>query len=62
MADVEVTFCVVNTQQRELLLRGLDAIERERAAVPFATEVLVLDTPRPTDPRARRGVTPPSTS
>src|SRR5277367_1156859 len=41
--DVEVSFCVVNTSQRELLLRGLDAIGRERAAVPFATEVLVLD-------------------
>ena len=38
-----MTFCVVNTQQRELLVRGLDAIGREREAVPFATEVLVLD-------------------
>jgi N-acetylglucosaminyl-diphospho-decaprenol L-rhamnosyltransferase len=43
MPDVEVTYCVVNTSQRELLLRGLDAIGRERAALPFATEVLVLD-------------------
>jgi len=34
---------VVNTSQRELLLRGLDAIARERASAPFATEVLVLD-------------------
>jgi N-acetylglucosaminyl-diphospho-decaprenol L-rhamnosyltransferase len=40
---VELSFCVVNTSQRELLLRGLDAIARERAAVPFQTEVLVLD-------------------
>jgi N-acetylglucosaminyl-diphospho-decaprenol L-rhamnosyltransferase len=40
---VELTYCVVNTSQRELLTRGLDAIARERAAVPFATEVLVLD-------------------
>jgi N-acetylglucosaminyl-diphospho-decaprenol L-rhamnosyltransferase len=40
---VEVSFCVVNTEQRELLLRGLDAIAAERAALPFATEVLVLD-------------------
>ncbi len=40
---IELTYCVVNTSQRELLLRGLDAIARERAAVPFATEVLVLD-------------------
>jgi N-acetylglucosaminyl-diphospho-decaprenol L-rhamnosyltransferase len=41
--DIEVTYCVVNTSQRELLLRGLDAIARERAALPFATETLVLD-------------------
>jgi N-acetylglucosaminyl-diphospho-decaprenol L-rhamnosyltransferase len=40
---IELTYCVVNTSQRELLLRGLDAIARERASVPFATEVLVLD-------------------
>jgi GT2 family glycosyltransferase len=40
---IEVTYCVVNTEQRELLLRGLDAIARERAAVPFATEAIVLD-------------------
>ena len=40
---VEVSYCVVNTEQRELLLRGLDALARERAAVPFETEVLVLD-------------------
>ena len=43
MPDVEVSYCVVNTSQRELLVRGLDAIARERASVPFATEVLVLD-------------------
>jgi len=41
--DIELTFCVVNTSQRELLLRGLDAISRERESLPFATEVLVLD-------------------
>ncbi|MCD6726082.1 MAG: glycosyltransferase [Solirubrobacteraceae bacterium] len=40
---VEISFCVVNTQQRELLVSGLDAIARERAALPFATETLVLD-------------------
>ena len=40
---IEVSFCVVNTSQRELLVRGLDAVARERAAVPFAVEVLVLD-------------------
>lgn len=43
MPDVEVSYCVVNTSQRELLLRGLDAIARERESLPFATEVLVLD-------------------
>jgi N-acetylglucosaminyl-diphospho-decaprenol L-rhamnosyltransferase len=40
---IELSFCVVNTSQRELLLRGLDAIARERAALPFAVEALVLD-------------------
>ena len=41
--SVELTFCVVNTSKRDLLARGLDAIERERRALPFASEVLVLD-------------------
>jgi GT2 family glycosyltransferase len=40
---VELTFCVVNTSKRELLRTCLDAIARERAALPFATEVLVVD-------------------
>jgi N-acetylglucosaminyl-diphospho-decaprenol L-rhamnosyltransferase len=40
---VEVSFCVVNTEQRELLLRGLDAIAREQRALAFETEVIVLD-------------------
>src|SRR3954468_23794135 len=40
---VEVSFCVVNTDQRELLLRCLDALADERERLPFATEVLVLD-------------------
>jgi GT2 family glycosyltransferase len=43
VADVELSFCVVNTAQRELLLRGLDAIAAERRALPFATEAIVLD-------------------
>jgi N-acetylglucosaminyl-diphospho-decaprenol L-rhamnosyltransferase len=43
MPDVEVSYCVVNTSQRALLLRGLDAIARERVRLPFASEVLVLD-------------------
>jgi GT2 family glycosyltransferase len=40
---VEVSFCVVNTEQRELLRRSLDAIEAERRALPFETEVLLVD-------------------
>jgi N-acetylglucosaminyl-diphospho-decaprenol L-rhamnosyltransferase len=40
---IEITYCVVNTSQRDLLVRGLDAIGRERSELPFATEVLVLD-------------------
>ena len=41
--EIELSFCVVNTSQRELLLHGLDAIAREQAALPFVTEALVLD-------------------
>jgi GT2 family glycosyltransferase len=41
--QIELSYCVVNTSQRELLLRGLDAIARERDGLPFASEVLVLD-------------------
>lgn len=40
---VEVTFCVVNTEQRQLLVRCLDAIAAERAQLDVPTEVLVLD-------------------
>jgi GT2 family glycosyltransferase len=40
---VELSYCVVNTEQRQLLRYCLDAIARERATVPFETEVLVLD-------------------
>jgi N-acetylglucosaminyl-diphospho-decaprenol L-rhamnosyltransferase len=40
---VEISFCVVNTELRELLLRCLDAIAREQATLDFETEVLVLD-------------------
>jgi N-acetylglucosaminyl-diphospho-decaprenol L-rhamnosyltransferase len=40
---VAVSFCVVNTEQRELLLRCLDAIAAERDSLAFETEVLVLD-------------------
>src|SRR3954462_336675 len=40
---VELSFCVVNTEQRGLLRYCLDAVARERATVDFETEVLVLD-------------------
>jgi N-acetylglucosaminyl-diphospho-decaprenol L-rhamnosyltransferase len=40
---IELSYCIVNTSQRELLVRGLDAVARERAGLPFTTEVLVLD-------------------
>lgn len=40
---IELTFCVVNTQQRQLLAGCLDAIAAEREQLPFATEALVLD-------------------
>ena len=43
MGAVEVSYCIVNTGQRELLLRGLDAIAREQEGLPFTTEVIVLD-------------------
>src|SRR5205807_6006939 len=41
--SVEVTYCVVNTEGRALLERCLDAVAREREAVAFETELLVLD-------------------
>ena len=40
---MRTSYCIVNTGQRELLMKGLDAVARERAAVGFETEVLVLD-------------------
>jgi GT2 family glycosyltransferase len=40
---VDVSFCVVNTSGRELLMRCLDAIAAEREAVERPSEVLVLD-------------------
>ena len=40
---VELTFCIVNTDGREMLMRCLDAVARERALLPFDAEVLVLD-------------------
>lgn len=41
--SVEISYCVVNTEQRVLLERCLDAIAREQETLPFETEVLVLD-------------------
>jgi hypothetical protein len=41
--DVELSYCVVNTEHRQLLSYCLDAIARERATVDFPTETLVLD-------------------
>lgn len=44
MSDLDLSFCVVCTEGRDLLVRGLDAIAREQAAAPgLRTEVLVLD-------------------
>src|SRR5436305_2767730 len=43
MAAVEISYCVVNAGQRELLVRCLEAIAAEQATVGFETEVLVLD-------------------
>jgi GT2 family glycosyltransferase len=42
-AAIEVSYCVVNTEGRELLVRCLDAIALEQRTLPFETEVLVLD-------------------
>ena len=41
--DVEISFCVVNTAGRDLLMRCLDAVAAERATLGVATEVLVVD-------------------
>jgi len=41
--NIELSYCVVNTSRVVLLLRGLDAIARERAKLPFASETIVLD-------------------
>src|SRR5687767_8582952 len=41
--DVELTYCVINTELRQLLGYCLDAIARERAAVSFGTKTLVVD-------------------
>jgi N-acetylglucosaminyl-diphospho-decaprenol L-rhamnosyltransferase len=43
MRDIELSFCVVNTAQREMLVHGLDAIAKQKRALAFPTEVIVLD-------------------
>lgn len=43
MSAIELTFCIVNTAQRERLRECLDAVLAEKAGLPFVTEVLVLD-------------------
>jgi hypothetical protein len=40
---VEISFCVVNTSGRELLMRCLDAVRVQREELPGDSEVLVLD-------------------
>jgi hypothetical protein len=41
--DVEISFCVVNTNGRELLMRCLDAVSAQCAQLAAGSEVLVLD-------------------
>jgi GT2 family glycosyltransferase len=41
--DPELSYCIVNTEGRDLLMRCLDSVARERSDLPFETEVLVLD-------------------
>ena len=43
MATPELSWCVVNTAQRERLRECLDSLDRERRLLAFPTEVLVLD-------------------
>ena len=51
---VEVTYCIVNTEQRALLLRCLDAVARERAACRSRPRCWCSTTRRATAPRAPR--------
>jgi GT2 family glycosyltransferase len=41
--SIEISFCIVNTGGRELLMRCLDAVAAERGALDADSEVLVLD-------------------
>ncbi len=40
---IEITFCICNTDGRQVLLRSIAAVQTERAGLGFETEVLVLD-------------------
>jgi N-acetylglucosaminyl-diphospho-decaprenol L-rhamnosyltransferase len=40
---VEISYCVCNTDGRQMLLRSISAVLGERERLPFETEVLVLD-------------------
>jgi GT2 family glycosyltransferase len=40
---VEISYCVCNTNARQMLLRSISAVRMEVAKLPFTTEVLVLD-------------------
>jgi GT2 family glycosyltransferase len=41
--DVEISYCIVNTNGREMLLRSISAVLAERESLPFESELLVLD-------------------
>jgi N-acetylglucosaminyl-diphospho-decaprenol L-rhamnosyltransferase len=43
VSELELSYCVVNTAKRELLLRALDSIARERKLLQISCEVIVLD-------------------
>lgn len=43
MDQLPLSYCVVNTAKRDLLVRALDSIAAERQRLPFQCEVLVLD-------------------
>jgi N-acetylglucosaminyl-diphospho-decaprenol L-rhamnosyltransferase len=40
---IEISFCIVSTDGRQMLLRSISAVGTEREVLGFETEVLVLD-------------------
>jgi N-acetylglucosaminyl-diphospho-decaprenol L-rhamnosyltransferase len=40
---IEISFCIVNTDGREMLLRSISSVEAERGVLGLQTELLVLD-------------------